>query len=184
MDWGNWAQAIKELAELGIFDQKAVDLVAKRFTEPYLRQSEGMDILELYKYPDYQALIRKRIRAMMVPPEKPLQRTAEFDNLFATLARNDPLSNEVIEEGATNASPSIRWSAAKFIDRLPRDKARKLLKALLIDPDETVRDSALFSVNDLCTPKDKAWLTEIAKKEPNKRLRKDLEAKIFDLDMP
>ena len=182
-DWEFWCGVLSHLAELGVTDQKAVNLVVKRFAEPDQPQFSARWVLDRYAVPWRLRLIQDRLALLMHDPRLRARFAVEsgneeLNNLFASLRPGDRRSEALIREGLIHQDETIRWRSTGFLEKLPRDEARKLQRERLVDPSEHVRRAAIGNVVQLCEVEDVGWLSKIAEQESVERLRDQLESSI------
>lgn len=98
-----------------------------------------------------------------------------------SLKRKDPVAEAMIREGVSHPNDEIRQTAVSFVDKLPKEEARSILKLALADESTDVRRYAKLNVQDLCDEKDRPWLEKVLAEEPDEYNRKLLAEKVGEL---
>jgi hypothetical protein len=154
-------------------------------------------ILNLYDPEGSQDLFAKRIRLTLDEARKPaasrgkkeeslpftFHESLTFTNLLSFLGEAHPQRVELIAEAMDHPDSGIRLDAYWHWDSLPAEVARPRLIRGLTDPGGGVqgRCASAFA-ESFGTPDDIALLRECRAKEPNKRIRKELDDAIKRLE--
>lgn len=180
-DWDFWCGVLADLKRLEISDRKAVELVEKRSLETDLPHSHTRWILELYESPATQTFVNSRLRLILDYDEGGGPHTGETHNLYASLKRKDPVAESLIREGVSHPNEEIRQTALYFVDKLPKEEARSILKLAMADESSDVRRNAILNVRHVCDKEDIPWLEKVLAQEPTESNRELLAEKIGEL---
>lgn len=180
-EWGFWCGVIADLARLEIKDPKAVELIAKRATDPQLPHHQTLLVLKMYKRPELPPFVHQRIRFLMNDSESAKRHRDEFHNLLANLKSENAASALLLRDALQHEDDKLRSDAAYFVKKLPDEVASGFLRVLLADPSRDVRRNAILNIQHLCTIKDKPWLDKLLASEEDERNRELMEEKIRQL---
>lgn len=114
----------------------------------------------------------------------------------ATDLRSVELSDEVFDglvRGTKHTNPVVRWWSVQLLDHCPEERATPVLTALFTDPVARVRRNTVHAIgcpackpsaNMSCPPALLARLQQIAKDDPNAKVRAEAALSIARLGGP
>lgn len=181
-DWGRWIGIARSIVELGSKDRRILDVVLARYAEADLGHFYSNDILEAFEHPGRQSMFESR--AVYLLKQKEPDQGGELNNLLAMMDRESPVYEGLVRQACEHKSPDVRHTGYSFAERLSKTVGLSLLRKGLDDEDESARQMAALSIDEVVGPDDVTWLKERLSGEKDKRVKEALKDAIEAANKP
>jgi len=175
-NFNSLCQVMKILVEQGLQDEKALDIVRKRFAEEgghhaawVLHRANRPQDIELFV-----GKIREAYRKGREKPEDSDAVESDLHNWLAFIPNEDKSYPDLLREGLAHPNESVRETAYFFLDSapLPEEEQIALIRAGLVDSSDRVRYWAVRCFDERpMTDADREFIAKAAEKEKNKENR-------------
>lgn len=181
-NWGRWIGIARSIVELGSKDRRILDVVLARYAEADLGHFYSNDILEAFEHPGRQSMFESR--AVYLLKQKEPDQGGELNNLLAMMDRKSPVYEGLVRQACEHKSPDVRHTGYNFAERLSKAVGLSLLRKGLDDEDESARQMAALSIDEVVGPNDVTWLKERLSGEKDKRVKDALQDAIETANKP
>lgn len=163
--WEEWCQLLLSTNQAGVKDQKAAEMVVRRFGEKAdLRIREAVEIFEEYAIEGRHRMMVSFVEQVLDSPD-PGKEAESFYWMASMAGKGGLLTSGHIRRAVDHPDKDIRECSLLLIDDLPREEAREIIRKRLVDPDWDIRDSAFFIAPRICVAADEGWLRKLTEQE-------------------
>lgn len=174
-EWSQLSGMVESMADQGWMDDRLLELVVQRFSEPGFASYDAISILKAYEYKDTQVLVTKCLDAEL---GKPAEDQAWLSPLISALKPKNPAFVRLVCELSVHPKIHTRSEAYDLATKLPQQDALQVLLKALAENEEYIRQAAAENLVAIARQSDVLTLQQLLEKEKASDVRKHLKTAI------
>lgn len=171
-EWSYLTGMVESMADKGWKDDRLLEMVLQRFTEPGFACHNAVNILEAYDYKDTQAVVTKCLDAELA---KPAEKQEWLSPLISALTPENPAFVRLVSQLSIHPDFQTRSSIYELAVKLPQNEAVPILLKALAENNEYLRQMAAESLASVARQADVSALQQFFEKEQAPEVKKGLQ---------